>query len=113
MRMTSVNKVQFAGLNDKRYYFSDGITFLPYGHFLLADMRENKKQYKAIHMEINNIKYDPLRDESKACTKFESIRILRSILAQGPAYFKIDSNKRPLREILQTTKEYILNGYWQ
>lgn len=32
MKMTSINKVQFAGLNDKRYYFSGGIVYLPFGH---------------------------------------------------------------------------------
>ena len=30
MKMTSVNKVQFASLNDKRYYFLDGIVSLPF-----------------------------------------------------------------------------------
>ena len=30
MTMTSVNKVQFATLNDKRYYFSDGIVSIPF-----------------------------------------------------------------------------------
>ena len=35
MKMTSVNKIQFASLNDKRYYFLDGIVSLPYGHLLL------------------------------------------------------------------------------
>ena len=32
MKMTTVNKVKFARLNDKRYYFSDGIVSLPFGH---------------------------------------------------------------------------------
>ena len=32
MKMASVNKVQFASLNDERYYLLDGITSLPYGH---------------------------------------------------------------------------------
>ena len=35
MKMVSVNKAQFAGLNDKRYYFSDGMVAFPYGHTLL------------------------------------------------------------------------------
>ena len=35
MVMTSVNKAQFASLNDKRYYFSDGIVSLPYARPLL------------------------------------------------------------------------------
>ena len=43
MVMTSVNKVQFASLNDKWYYFSDRIVSLPYGHPLLQEVRELKK----------------------------------------------------------------------
>ena len=40
MRMTSVNRVQFVCLNDKRYYFSDEIISLPLGHPLLSDLQE-------------------------------------------------------------------------
>ena len=41
--MTSVNKVAFVSLNDKRYYGSDGIVSLPFGHPLLKEVREYKK----------------------------------------------------------------------
>ena len=40
MQMVSVNKAQFAGLNDKRFYFYDGIVSLPSGHFFLNKVRE-------------------------------------------------------------------------
>ena len=43
MVMTSVNKVKFASLNDKRYYFSNGIVSLPYGPPLLKEVREGSK----------------------------------------------------------------------
>ena len=43
MIMTNINKVKFARLNDKRYYFSDGIVSLPYGHPLLKEGLENIK----------------------------------------------------------------------
>ena len=36
--MTSVSKVQFASLNEKRYYLSDGIISLLYGHPLLLQI---------------------------------------------------------------------------
>ena len=52
MQMVSIRKAQFAGLNDKRYYFSDGITSFPYGHFLLAELRSQKKEHKEIHKEV-------------------------------------------------------------
>ena len=35
----SVKKTKFAGLNDKRFYFHDGIVSLPFGHFLLNKVR--------------------------------------------------------------------------
>ena len=47
MKLTEVNRSQFAGLNDKRYYLTDGVTSLSYGHFLLAELDE-KKSYKKI-----------------------------------------------------------------
>ena len=52
MQMKSVCRKQFASLNDKRYYLTDGVTSLTYGHFLFAEIREDKKQYKKIHEEI-------------------------------------------------------------
>ena len=39
MIITSVNKVEFASLNDKRYYGSNGIVSLPFGHPLLNEVR--------------------------------------------------------------------------
>ena len=112
--MVSITKVQFAGINDKRYYFSEGVTSLPYGHFLLAELRDKKKDNNEIHKKIEKIKYGLLREECKACTKCERILILRSILPQSPTYNKLECNKRPKKsDVLQTTKAYILNGYWQ
>ena len=41
IKMKSVRKTQFkkAGLNDERYYLHDGIVSLPFGHFLLENIR--------------------------------------------------------------------------
>ena len=94
MQMKTVTRKQFAGLNDKRFYFTDGITSLPFGHFLLAEIREHKKQYKKIRKEILNIKEYLIREEHKASSKCERVHILRSILAQSPTYYKTDSKKR-------------------
>ena len=49
MRMQSISKSQFAGLNDKRFYFYDGIVSLPFGHPLLEDLRKEKKKETHIH----------------------------------------------------------------
>lgn len=58
MKMVSIKKSQFTGLSDKKYYFSDGITSLPYGHLLLEPISEKKKnlrKFKNIFKKINMI----------------------------------------------------------
>ena len=51
--MKSVNKTQFVGLNDKRYYFHDGIVSLLFGHFLLEKVRKEKEKYRLkLHTEV-------------------------------------------------------------
>ena len=52
MQMKSVSKVQFGQLNDKRFYFSNGIISLPYGHPYLEDLRKEKHNYRHIHKVI-------------------------------------------------------------
>ena len=47
VQMKSVKKTQFAGLNDKSFYFHDGIVSLPFGHFLLNKVREEKEKHRA------------------------------------------------------------------
>ena len=56
MKMASVSKVQFANLNDRQYYFSDGIVSLPFAHPLLSDLPELKKSYPKIHTVIEKEK---------------------------------------------------------
>ena len=48
----SVNNVQFASLNNKPYYISDGIVSLPFGHLLFSELRELKKSYLKIQKYI-------------------------------------------------------------
>ena len=52
MQMKSVCKVQFGQLNDKRFYFCDGIVCLPFGNPYLEDLRKNKLKYRNIHSVI-------------------------------------------------------------
>ena len=53
MQIKSVKKTQFAGLNDKRFYFHDGIVSLSFGHFLLNKVREEIEKHRAdLHTTI-------------------------------------------------------------
>ena len=71
MTMTSINKVKFAGMNDKRYYGSDRIVSLPFGHHLLNEVREYKKSLPKIHTVI------------KKEVKFLNLKMMRSVKTKG------------------------------
>ena len=92
MTMTSVNKVQFVSLNDKRYYFSDGIVSLPFGHPSLNEVRDYKKSLSKIHTVIANEKDKILLFENEVVNENERLRILRSIFSQPITYYTLKTN---------------------
>ena len=55
MQMKSVNKIKFGQLNDKRFYFSNGLVSLPFCHSL-KDLRKEKHKYCDIHKVIQTKK---------------------------------------------------------
>ena len=71
MKMTSVSTVQVASLNDKRYYFSDGIVSLPYRHLLLSKVHEAKNTFPKIHHVIEQEKNRLTRLENEAVARNE------------------------------------------
>ena len=115
MKMKTITKCKFASINDKRYYFSDGIVSLPFGHPLLDKVRKFKKQLTKIHNEIEQNKDTILKYENEAVMQNERLRILRCIFSQPLVYF--DLNSHELVEVKRafkysTTKDYILNSHW-
>ena len=55
--MKPVKKTRFAGLNDKRFYFHDGIAFLPFRPFLVDRVREEKEKHQGdLHIKIQKKK---------------------------------------------------------
>ena len=116
MIMTSSNKVKFTRLNDKRYYFSDGIVSLPFGHPSLDEIRNYKKSLSDdIHRVIEEEKNKLLNDENIVVNSNERLRILRSIYAQSINYYTLKTNRHFIsvkNNNFITTKQYILNSHW-
>ena len=115
MKMKTIRKYKFASINDKRYYFSDGIVSLPFGHPLLDKVRTFKKQLTKIHTQIEQNKDTILKYENEAVMQNERLRILRCIFSQPLVYF--DLNSHELVEVKRafkysTTKDYILHSHW-
>ena len=88
MRMKSVNKTQFAGLNNKKYYFHYGIVSLPFGW----KRRLEKKGCSKLHTEVKKEMYKFLELERKGVHLCERLRILRSIYSQPPMLYQLNSS---------------------
>ena len=115
MVMTSSNKVKFAQLNDKRYYFSDGIVSLPFGHPLLNNIRNYKKSLKDIKDVIEKEKEKLLKDENEVIANHERLSILRTIYSQPFKYYTLRKNNLYIPTTgnsFISTKKYILNSHW-
>ena len=116
MQIISVSKTQFAGLNDKRFYFHDGIVLLPFGHFLLEASRKLKQQYKSrIKTAIKEQKYKFLAAEADAVKKCERVWILRNIFSLPPLYYLLNSANlvRGRMQRYKSTRQYIVNCNWK
>ena len=112
--MKSIKKNQFADLNDKTYYFHDGILSLPSGHFLLTKVREEKEKYQTnLRTTIKEKMYKFLELESSAVQLCERLRILGSIYAQAPLLYVLNSQLVLQIKSLKSTRELIINGSWK
>ena len=67
----------------KRYYGSDGIVSLPFGHQFLNEVREYKKSLPKINTVTKKEKDKILKLENDTLSKNERLRILRSIYSQS------------------------------
>ena len=113
MQMKEVSKVQFGQLNNKRFYFSNGLMSLPYGHPCLEDLRKEKQKCRAIHKTIQDKKYDFLKQESNAIDNNPRMHVLKQIFAQSPMFYILNSTIISITKGWKSTKEQILNSSWE
>ena len=113
MKMKSVSKIQFGQLNDKRFYFWNGLISLPYGHPSIEELRKEKHKYRDIHKVIQTKKDDFLLKESKILESIPKLNILGQIFAQRPILYKLNSDTEFISPGWKTTKELIKNGSWK
>ena len=113
MQIKSVSKMQFGQLNDKRFYFSNGIISLPYGHPYLEELRKEKHKYRHIHKVIQTKNKKEMEKESKVLESIPRLNILKQIFAQIPIFYELDSNTKFISSGWKTTKELIKNGSWK
>ena len=104
IQVKSVTKVLFGQLNDRRFYFSNRIISLTYGHPYLEELRKEKHKYQHIHNVIQTKKDDFLKKESKVIESIPRLNILKQIFAQIPIFYKLNSNTKFISSGWKTTK---------
>ena len=112
MQMKSVIKIQFGKLNDKRFYFSNGLISLPFGHPYLEELRKEKQRHRAIHKVIQEKKYDFLKEESKVLQNHPRLNVLK-IFSQNPMLYELNSTTKFISTGWKSTNELIKNGRWK
>ena len=108
MKMQSISKSQFTRLNDKRFYFYDGVVSMPFGHPVLEKLKEKKKRTH-IYLHIKEKREEQLNAKAKAVRHCERLQLLRSILSQAPVVYKLDSNLMRKSITKLPTKNYVLS----
>ena len=114
MTTTQVKKKKFSQINDKRFYFPNAITSLPFGHSALKELEKYKKKKG---QKIENYfleKRQKLLDlEQKALTKCPRLEILNCILLQS---FKVVPKNDPTTYLYnrsdQNVVDFILEQGW-
>ena len=107
MQMKSISKAQFGQLNDKRFYFSNGMVPLPYGHPYLEKLRKHKDKYRSIHTVIQSKKDILLKEESEVIEKIPRLNILKHIFGRVPILYELNSDTKFILSGWKTTKELL------
>ena len=119
MSLQEVKKSKFVQINDKSYYFSDGIVSLPFSHPILNETVQYKdKKKERIENYIMFEKQNLLNMEKRALLKNHRISLLRNIFQQRPEYYHLNSQKRSAENnkqinFAQTTRSFVLNDFWR
>ena len=114
MSMVSIAKNKFASLNDKRFYFMNGITSLPFGHLYHNETRKAKSQFKNnIQQNVNRETNNFIKLERKALKKCHRLYIYDTILRHSPKVLHLNSLEPSSSEILLSTRDFVLNGNWK
>ena len=95
MILQEIEKSKFTQINDKRYYFSDGIVSLPFCHLYLHETVQFKRDKKQkIEAFLQEEKHKIIQMEKFVVEVNSRISIYRSIWLQKPTFFHLESLRR-------------------
>lgn len=112
-----VTKTKFSQLNDKRFYFPDGILSLPYGHPSLSEIDNFKRQNgQKIEKYFWQEKEKLLKMDKEALKNTPRLELYQQVLKQEPK--SVNINQKSDFELLHKSKirknikDIVLSGEW-
>ena len=117
MYLEKIEKSKFVQINEKRYYFSDGIVSLPFPHPFLSQLVKHKEIKKErIKNYILKDKQKLLAMKKDALLKRDRLTFYPKTLLQNPMFYHLNWLKRSFENnqnmnFLQTTRSYVLNSF--
>ena len=117
MRKETVVKSKLSQVNDKRFYFLDGILSLPFHHPNLKELNEFKeKKGQKIEKYFWNEKEKLLEIEKETLKNNPRLYLYHQILTTSPKIFNInqkDNFKQEKKKLFKKTiKDVVLDGQW-
>ena len=114
-----IEKLKFAQINDKRYYFSDGIVSLPLPHpFLLEIVKFKRDKNKKLKHFYNRKNINLFRWKNLLSKKTKEFRFIEVSYSKKTTFYHPNSLKRIAENneninFSENTRGYILNGFWK
>ena len=117
MQKKTVMKSKFSQINDKRFYFTDGITSLPLSHPHLQGLIDFKtKKGQSIERYFLEEKETLLGTENSAQESNKRLFLYHQILMSEPKIFCLDQKDKFTCEsnkmVPKNIKEIVLEGKW-
>ena len=118
MQQKIVTKTKFSQFNDKRFYFSDGITFLPLSHPYLQDLNDYKEKIgQQIEKYFWQEKDKLLAVENKSQLLNKRISVYSQTLNCTIRYFPLNQKdnffmQQTTTNILKDTRDFTLKLLW-
>ena len=119
MTTHKITKTKFSQLNDKRFYFPNAIVSLPFGHAVLKEIDDFKKNKgQRVEKYFWKEKEKLLKFENAALKKCERLNFLNNILLQVPKIVsltvtKFDRNTKFLYNRNLSVLDFILSAGWK
>ena len=112
--MVTIEKFEFAQLNNKQYILPDSVSSLPYGHKHLTFVENFKKSLLPLTPEKlikhqNNL----IRFEQSILEQNKRMRVINYILLQQPIFYKRGALKRLQFQISENTRDFLVHSLWQ